>query len=257
MRWLLGILGVGASTLLRTRVPASAERSGDPPATGGFLTATKLSFEETVAQMHRGYENTQRVVQAMDTKAGAVVALSLAIFAFTGSLVAWIHDKLGDGILQNTSAPHCRVGWTVVALVVLSGLFGFACLDRSFSTVRPNGLPDPKHFTTLFPVTEDAWKNPEALAHLRRIVEGESREFVLNEFQQQLLAMGAIVFRKIKCLRQAIGFLWWQGLFATILAVTIGAAAGFGIIGAERGSKSSPGTQAAPSSKDPMPVATP
>ena len=52
----------------------------------------KLTFEETVSHLARGYENSQRVIQFMDAKAGAVVALCLAIFAFVGKMLAWAYD---------------------------------------------------------------------------------------------------------------------------------------------------------------------
>ena len=230
MNWLLGLVGAGTALLLRRPSPPAAARHHEQPPVGGFDSRTKLTFEETVAQMHRGYENTQRVVQAMDTKAGAVVALCLAILAFTGTLVAWIHSNLGDGILQAKPVPHCCLAWSLVALILATGISGFACMDRVFKTVRPNGLPDARHFTTLFPAAEKAWGNPDAARHLERIAAGESREFVLKEFREQLLAMGGIAYLKIKHLRQAIRCLWWQGLFAMVLALVIGTAAGFGVL---------------------------
>jgi hypothetical protein len=230
MNRLLRLFASAAALLLKPPGSDATPRQSGPPPVDGFDPRAKLTFEETVAQMQRGYENTQRMVQAMDAKAGAVVALCLAILAFTGTLVAWIHDNLGDGILQAVSAPHCCLAWTLVLLILAVGASGFACLDRSFKTVRPHGLPEPRHFTTLFPAAEKAWANPEAIRHLGRVAAGESREFVLQEFQQQLLAMGGIVYLKIKHLRQAIRCLWWQGLFAMTLALVIGTAAGFGVL---------------------------
>lgn len=230
MKWLFGLFGVTATMLLKPPGSGIASLPRESRSVDGFDSRAKLSFEETVAQMQRGYENTQRMVQAMDAKAGAVVALCLAILAFAGTLVAWIHSNLSEGILQATAAPHCCLAWTLVLLILATGASGFACLDRSFKTVRPNGLPEPQHFTTLFPATEHAWRDPDAIHHLSRVTMGENREFLLHEFQQQLLAMGGIVYLKIKHLRQAIRCLWWQGLFVMALALVIGTTASFGLL---------------------------
>lgn len=200
-----------------------------PPAPTGLQSTTLLTFEETVAQMFRGYENTQRVVQFMDAKSGAVIALSIGIFILAGKLVVGVHDRLGEGMLTAHKAPLCFMLWGMTALVLCVGIAGFICLHLAFRAVRPNGLPKPEHFSTLFPAAETPWNNLTCTAYLKKVVEGESRQFVLGEFERQLLAMGGIVYLKIKSLRSAIRALWWQGFFAFLLLVFLGLVAGFGL----------------------------
>lgn len=199
------------------------------PAPTGLQSTTSLTFEETVAQMSRGYENTQRVVQFMDAKAGAVIALSIGIFILAGKLVVGVHDRLGEGMLTAHKAPLCCMLWGMTILVLCIGVAGFVCLHLAFRAVRPNGLPLPEHFSTLFPAADKPWNNPTCTTYLRKLVSGESQRFALREFEQQLLAMGGIVYLKIKSLRSAIRALWWQGLFAFLLLVFIGVVVGCGL----------------------------
>ena len=187
----------------------------------------KLTFEETRAQMLQGYENTQRVIQFMDAKAGAVIALSLALFAFVGKVISWAFEKTDPEALV-----HLPCWIKVSGLLLGLGIFvsGFWCLDRAFATVRPNGLPKPEFFSTLFPALEKAWVEPVAVRYLDKVVAGENKNFVLDEFKKQLLAVGGIVFMKIKWLRFAIRLLWFQGLFSVLFGALISYGAVFGML---------------------------
>ena len=187
-----------------------------------------LTFDETLGQMSRGYENTQRVVQFMDAKAGAVIALCLGIFILTGKLVVGVYDRLGEGMLISHRAPLCFMIWGMIILVIGVGASGFICLHHAFKSVRSNGLPLPEHFSTLFPAGNQPWKDEKAKRYLEKVVRGESRWFVLDEYRRQLLAMGGVVYLKISSLRTAIRALWWQGLFSFLLLAFIGAVVGFG-----------------------------
>lgn len=230
MKWLLPIIGTVAASLVRSQneQPRVLSEVVAPSRTEGFNPVSMLTFEETVAQMQRGYENTQRVVQFMDAKAGAIIAFSLAIFAFVGKLIAWIYGVVGAGLLSGWEAPHCCIYGTLVLLLFAEVVFGGLCLFRAFMTIRPNSLPQPEHFTTLFPAMENAWDQPMAVEYLDRVVAGQNRDFMLGEFKQQLLAMGGIVFLKIKRLQQSINALCWQGLFAVLIGLVIGSSAGLG-----------------------------
>ena len=211
-----------------TRVGDSAGSNSTTSTTSdGFDPVAKLTFEETRAQMLQGYENTQRVIQFMDAKAGVVIALSLALFAFVGKVISWAFEKTDPEALV-----HLPCWMKVSGLLLGLGIFvsGFWCLDRAFATVRPNGLPKPEFFSALFPALEKAWADPVAIRHLDRIVAGENRSFVLGEFKKQLLAVGGIVFMKIKLLRFAIRLLWFQGLLSVLCGALISYGAVFGML---------------------------
>ncbi len=194
----------------------------------GLVPTEKLSFEATIAQLSRGYENTQRVIQFMDAKAGAVIALCLAIFVLTGKLVVGVHDRLGEGMLTSHQAPVSFMIWGMTGLVAAVGITGFGSLHYAFKAVRPNGLPQSEHFSTLFPAARQPWANPRLAAYMDNVVAGEDQHFVLDEFRRQLLAVGDIVYRKIEALKTAISILWLQGLFSFLLLVFIGLVVGFG-----------------------------
>lgn len=183
----------------------------------GFDLVTKLTFEETVAQMSRGYENTQRVIQFMDAKAGAVVALSLAIYAFVGKVLAWAFEKTDATVLKGFP---CWVVYILVVLGLAIMVSGFASLTYAFWTVRPNPLPSWGAFSTLFPAhgKDDESK---ARAKLNPIVAGATCGFVVAEFENQLVAIGQIVHRKINRLRSSINWLWLQGLASVLLGSLI------------------------------------
>lgn len=205
LRFLLGAFaGSGVSPAVATSEVVPKE---------GFDPVTKLTFEETVAQMSRGYENTQRVIQFMDAKAGAVVALSLAIFAFVGKVVAWAFDKTDAAVLKELPA------WLVVAGVVLGlgvTVSGFFSLWYAFKTVRPNHLPNWEAFSTLFPAHDKKYEE-KAKERLQPVVTGADFGFVVKEFAVQLVVVGQIVYRKINWLRVSINFLWSQGLASVLL----------------------------------------
>ena len=209
LRLLLGAFaGSGVST---------GAASSDPAPKEGFESVTKLTFEETVAQMSRGYENTQRVIQFMDAKAGAVVALSLAIFAFVGKVVAWAFDKTDATVLKDLP------GWLVGPSLILGlGVMvcGFLSLSYAFKTVRPNPLPNWEAFSTLFPAHDKEFEG-KAKERLQPVVTGADCGFVVKEFAVQLLAIGQIVHRKINWLRVSINWLWGQGLASVLLGLSI------------------------------------
>lgn len=209
LRFLLGVFaGSGVSRAVPTSEVVPKE---------GFDPVTKLTFEETVEQMSRGYENTQRVIQFMDAKAGAVVALSLAVYAFVGKVVAWAFEKTDATVVKEFPC------WLVCVLIVLGLVImacGFISLSFAFKTVRPNPLPSWGAFSTLFPAhgKEDESK---ARAKLNPIVTGSNCGFVVAEFENQLVAVGQIVHRKINWLRFSINWLWWQGLASVLLGCVI------------------------------------
>jgi hypothetical protein len=97
---------------------------------------------------------------------------------------------------------------------------GFASLTYAFWTVRPNTLPSWGAFSTLFPAhgKEDESK---ARAKLNPIVTGATCGFIVAEFENQLVAIGQIVHRKINRLRSSINWLWLQGLASVLLGCLI------------------------------------
>ncbi|MFT4177422.1 MAG: hypothetical protein QM627_12305 [Luteolibacter sp.] len=224
---MISIIRAFIAPLLTSSMPAASEAL--VPLATGLQSKLHLTFEETVSQMSRGYENTQRVVQFMDAKAGAVVTLCLAIFVVAGKIVVGAHDRLGEGMLVSQKSPTNFMIWGMTILVVASGVFGFICLHHAFKAVRPNDLPHPDHFSTLFPAAEKPWTNAMLADYLQQVVNGQDREFLLNEFRQQLLAMGDILYRKIYGLRAAIRALWWQGLSTFLLLLFVGLVVGFGL----------------------------
>jgi hypothetical protein len=197
--------------------PASGSAGSGESSPDVYSPDRRLTFDETVSHMARGYDNTQRVIQFMDAKAGAVVALALAIFAFVGKVVAWAYGQTSADVIGKYP---CLL---VSALVLLGGAVlacGFGALHFAFRTVRPNHLPDAEAFSTLFPAHSLEGKE-EAKRRLRPIVTGTDCGFVIDEFQRQLLAVGEIVHRKINWLRTSIQCLWWQGLASVFLGALV------------------------------------
>jgi hypothetical protein len=182
-----------------------------------FSPDTKLTFEETVSHMARGYDNTQRVIQFMDAKAGAVVALSLAIFVFVGKVCAWAFEKTDAGVLH---ALPCGLVCVLVFFGIALLVCGFVSLTYAFLTVRPNHLPNSDAFSTLFPAHSDEGEE-EAKRRLQPIVAGADCGFAVDEYRRQLIAVGKLVHRKINWLRTSIHWLWCQGLASVILGAVI------------------------------------
>jgi hypothetical protein len=177
----------------------------------------KLTFDETVAHMARGYDNTQRVIQLMDAKAGAIVALSLAIFAFVGKVLAWAFEQTDSVVIGKYPC------WLLSALVILGGailICGFLSLMFAFKAVRPNHLPSWGAFSTLFPAHSKE-EESKAIGYLKPLVEGANCGFAVDEFGRQLVAVGQIVHRKINWLRSSIQWLHIHGLVSVLLMALI------------------------------------
>ncbi|MCU0796695.1 MAG: hypothetical protein MUF31_12270 [Akkermansiaceae bacterium] len=183
---------------------------------GDYSPDRKLSFDETVSQMARGYENTQRVIQFMDAKAGAVVALSIAIFAFVGKVFAWAFEEWDAVAMRTLPGIFCVL--LILGILVLG--CGFLSLTYAFLTVRPNHLPNSEAFSTLFPAHSEDGED-EAKRRLRPIVAGADCEFAVDEYRRQLLAVGKLVHRKINWLRISIHWLWCQGLASVLFGCVI------------------------------------
>ncbi len=182
-----------------------------------YSAERKLSFEETVSHMARGYDNTQRVIQFLDAKAGAVVALSLAIFAFVGKVLVWAYGETSAMVIQFYPC------WLVGTLVILGALIlacGFVSLTFAFKTVRPNHLPHAEAFSTLFPAHTLEGED-EAKRRLKPIATGADCAFVIKDFHVQLLAVGKLVHRKISWLRISIQWLWCQGFASVLMGAVI------------------------------------
>ncbi len=177
----------------------------------------KLSFEETVVHMNRGYENTQRVIQFLDTKAGAVIAFCVALFAFTAKIAAWAYNETG-------SVPFANIPLGLATILGLLGVTtvgsGALCLLFSFYTIRPKGLPEPEHFTTLFPAMRS--DDGQSASYLESIQSGESKGFILEEYSKQLAAVGQIVYGKIDLLKKSVSALIVQGVASVFLGGLIG-----------------------------------
>lgn len=258
MNWLWGLIGATAASFIKPVggvTPVTSQTAGS--SLGGFDPASKLTFEETIAQMHRGYENTQRFVQFMDAKAGAVIAFSLTIFAFISKVVAWVYGLVGSGFLVSWESPGCCIHLTLTVLILVEVILGGRCLHQAFMTIRPNALPKPEHFTTLFPACENAWSNADAKKYFGNVVNGETRGFFLGEFKQQLLAMGGIVFIKIQRLQRSINALILQGLVALGIGAVIAILAGGGWIDGKSTTNAPIKPLTLPSAADPNAVAPP
>jgi hypothetical protein len=177
----------------------------------------KLTFEETVSHLARGYENSQRVIQFMDAKAGAVIALCLAIFALVGKMVGW---AFGAGAVTAFQALSCweKCSLAVAAFAII--LCGFGTLSFAFKTVKPNPLPGWDAFAALFPAHA---KRHVLMAkeRLNPFLLGADQGDVVREYEAQLIAVGQLVHGKIAWLRLSVWFLWGQGLASGILGAVI------------------------------------
>lgn len=205
------------------RIPRALRPSPERDSQIGIKPSAKLTFEETLSHMNRGYENTQRVIQFLDTKAGAVIAFSGALFAFAAKIMAWVYEESGSSFLSKVPFP-------VEVLGALSGIIilcaGACCLWSAFNTIRPKGLPTPDDFTVLFPARSAGEK--ESTIYLDSFMSGKSRAFILNEYANQLAIVGQIVFGKIALLKRSVTALIWQGVTSILLGGLIGILALFG-----------------------------
>lgn len=236
MTWLLELFGLVPARNVRNTPPSAIALPVDESdlKVDGFDPGAKLSFAETIEHLNRGFEHSQRVAQFMDAKASGVIAFCLAVFAFIANVVAWVYGVSGSGCLTKWNEPSTWVHGVLALLVVWAAYHGGKCLYRAFSIIRPNGLPTQEGFTTLFPVREQAAKHEQAVAYLNRFVQGESRQFVIKEFNSQLLAMGGIIYFKIAELQKSITHLRIQGILAVIIGGVVGVSAGFGLIDCQK-----------------------
>lgn len=192
------------------------------------------AWADAYEHLQKGYDNGQQVIRAMDTKTSILTGLSIFAFGAIAGLIKIFTDyftKYPEDI-KALFNPHLL---SLVLLIIFAGtvvaaaVLGIRCILSCLGTLiaRPRSkMPDSPQTTILFP-----FLHPESMVnerqkdieYYRRINGGEvDRNLIQNEYYDQILNLGHILWHKITHNGQAVHWFRWQvGLTGTALILTI------------------------------------
>jgi hypothetical protein len=161
------------------------------------------SFTRTVDHAKLAYANTQEVIRFVDLKSNVLIALSTVISGGAIAFAKWNFELPHDSSIkvQALILTHPCLATTAAILFALSLVATVVSyLAATWSLIARPAAPGA--FTVLFPVPRDL----DRPSHRKLICErlaGLSREGILQEFNEQLAAVGRILQSKLKSSRIA------------------------------------------------------
>jgi len=186
-----------------------------PNNTEDTLRQREEDFDQSLELAKAGFENAQSRIALFDTKAGAALGLVVLLLPVPLVLIGWLSGLAGD------IGTRCRLVCTespvlagMVVLLLLGGwiaaavamFWGIRCLiprgakghDRAgpfLNEWRPN---------ILFPMFFQKVGEQETmtLARLKRLREGVSKQFVIEEYEHQLEQLGRILGEKFIAMKR-------------------------------------------------------
>lgn len=183
--------------------------------------STSLKFEERVAHLKTGYDNSQSVVRFLDTKASAVIgAIPIVIAALTGlfgavkDLGRWEQAFKSDYGMVLWAAALLTIAVSVVLLV-----FAVLAIVAAFSAITPRNTGEAKP-SVIFPF-ESSFEFPTPdqsfAARVKHFKEKATQNDALEDYERQIVRMSEIVRQKLTCVNTAVKELKVFFIFAVIL----------------------------------------
>jgi hypothetical protein len=185
-----------------------SENDAKEPTGHDEASSTSLEFDQRVAHLKAGYDNSQSVVRFLDTKASAVIATIPVVIAVLTALFGVVKDW---GQWKDAFASrHSCVLWTalittalVAAALLLSAVFAIVSAFKAI-TPRDTGIAKP---SVLFPFEKNyaaAWPD-NSFASRVAFFKGEAKRLdVLEDYERQIIRMGEITAQKLGCVDDAV-----------------------------------------------------
>lgn len=192
----------------------------------------ELDYQERIAHLKSGYDNTQSVVRFLDTKASAVVAGATAVFGLNVALAKWLFSFL-PAYLEKVS--HWCGFWLLPPLLMIIAI-GFIsynlyhALRHAYLTLVPRdtGGSEP---SALFPMIPTVGANKKPLSEGEKLnatkQEARIELYGLNcnqadaikDYTEQLKQMGRIISVKLKHCKLSIEYLFPFIVSSAVLAL--------------------------------------
>lgn len=172
-------------------------------------------FDRSLELAKAGFENAQSRIAMFDTKAGAALGLVVLLLPVPLVLIGWLSGLAGD------IGTRCRLACTsspvltgIVLLLLLSGwitaavamFWGLRCLIPRGSRGHDKAGPFLNEWrpNILFPMffQKVGEQEPKALARLKLLREGVSKQFVIEEYEHQLEQLGRILGEKFTAMKR-------------------------------------------------------
>jgi hypothetical protein len=178
-----------------------------------------------------GYENAQACIRVMDTKAGAAVGILTFFIPAPFAFVVWA-TKLENETAKAIWKACCE--WRIVSffgLLALStgivcGIIAMLHGIRCLSPRVPKGHGKASAFhnecqpNVLFPMYEP-YITDKAREHFKRLSGGVSMDFVVGEYERQIIEVGRIMDEKFGNMAVCFARIQWM-LRAYIVAIAFG-----------------------------------
>lgn len=188
-------------------------------------TEIEYNYIEAVAHLSTSYENAQRTIRFLDTKATGILVFITSLVGVTGLLAKWSIDTISKKLNQfDTVIPHNGMQWTTAVSVILMIVFlahvycsirnALNCLDPQTpkDATQPESLENVT--TVLFPcipkkATEikDQQSKKQFEEHLQRFLKGQEHQLAKEEFASQIRLVAVIVNGKLLATKKAMTYL--------------------------------------------------
>ncbi|OGV70665.1 MAG: hypothetical protein A2283_11620 [Lentisphaerae bacterium RIFOXYA12_FULL_48_11] len=156
----------------------------------------------TIEHAQRGYQNAQETIRFVDTKTGVLTGLCCLLL---GAGLELIKTCLAIGVYKAPFNGHAIDSWCIVAGIALLifAISGIGCIIASIHSLTARPPLASTGFTVLFPFfTPPARSTAEEYA--RKIVVGMKESEIAEEYQNQIISVGAILEEKCKWHRRAV-----------------------------------------------------
>jgi hypothetical protein len=168
----------------------------------------RLSFQDRVAHLKSGYDNSQSVARFLDTKASAVIAAIPIVVALFTLLVNVVKDAAQWR--QAFASPIALLLYIFVALLVASVIALLEAAGQAIAaafraiTPRTSGKTKP---SVLFPCEEKFDGSPPDDTFASRVaflIHEAKENDVFEDYERQIIRMSEIVAQKFGCVNEAI-----------------------------------------------------
>ncbi len=183
------------------------------------------SYSESVAHLSTSYENAQRTIRFLDTKASGTLVFVTSLIGATILLAKWVIDIITLELSQLDSwLPYNGMQYSVVicSVILISLLyFVYKSVSNALSCLSPKEPGGTS--TVLFPYwfgPGNEQRNQLAEEHLNRFLEGPEFQLAKEEYATQIRRVGVIVNQKLDFCEKSIISLKWVILCFVLFAIS-------------------------------------
>lgn len=164
-------------------------------------------FIEGIKHAESGYKNSQDIIKFIDTKAGVIAGFA---FVGIGVVLQGVKEFLAfrkdtQDLIVEIFKQHPTCAIVIFISSFLSSATGVCCMWFVVRcvTARPRRIASKTKHTILFPHWDERKDYGYAREYYEKLERGLTHKEIAVEYGDQLLNVGAILYKKIKYLRCA------------------------------------------------------